>query len=1652
MHPVESHLAPYCLPKMIERRHSMNTNQPMAGQYPPAVWLPCSIVAALLFCCLPSHAQILASRTAGCGDLVVNFRPQQPYNPANTYLWNLGRGPTTDQYAPVGVYPVTGTYNVSLVVTLPNGTRNTYYETIQVYPKPELRFSADDTAGCFPHHVGFQDLSVPGSGTIVARSWFFGDGNTATGSASPRHIYGSFSNLYSVTLRVVQSVCPLDTFTLTKSSYIRVYEGIRPDFLVPPPTACRTPVDLRPVNLSTSGPAQTLTYRWTIPGATPSTSTAREPDMRFGSTGDFPARLVVRSDSGCVDSIDKTIRIPTVNFRTDFSFSADTICQGLMVDFLNKSSPTPDTSYWYFGQGQAVAGLHQYLVMRDTGQVQVKLVNRFGNCLDSVTRTIYVKSAPNVVVTSPNRVGCRVPRTVDYLFTGAPPASIRKLEWEFGDGRAFSSSGPSATNTFTTLGSYPLSLTVTDIYGCIRRSIIDSFVVIAPPRISASKMIDSGCANLVVRPKAEVFAPDGVSSYEWTFGEGGPPQNTANPVYTYQNPRPAPYPIKLKIVTGTGCIDSTQGWVSIGVPPGTADFEGTPRNACVGDTVRFLDRSTPANPITGWTWSFGDGGSSSNKNPSHAFRDTGTFQVRLTVFNNGCPSPPATKPDYIRIDGGIAIFNLIPDCSNRKLFRFENRSRNATGFEWDFGDGSPVDRTPNPPPHLYPDFAKYPLVLKVTNGACTSYLRTTIPVIRDSATYSVRSSFASLCNGAAIIFTSTGTKPENIQRYEWDLGDGIFTEASPSTSRVYLNSGLYHTRLKITDIHGCSDTVKGAPIIIGGPRAGFLSPDRRRCKGTEVLFSDTSRIDSYSRIVRRMWYFGDGNSLQAHPDSLQVRHSYADTGSFTVKLVVTDDKGCSDSMVLSSYIIVSEPRVDFESDARQSCPGGTVDFRNLSIAQGGAYVWDFGDSTRSTEREPRHVYGRPGLYTVSLSVKDFIGCQVSNTRQAYILVDTPDASFALSDTFSSCPPFNPRFDFKGKYAKDYSWTFGDGNRSSLANPTQIYLYPGTYLTRLVVTSPGGCRDTAAQSIRILGPSGVAATANTAGCDTVRTLFRVFNPSDVDSVIWDFDDGAAVTKALSISHLYARPGFYAPRIILKNSEGCRVTLPLRDTIRTYGVIPGFTLSKPLFCDRGTVIFQDTSRIVGTLKDRTWDLGNGSGSSLANPSTLYASPGIYGVSLRITTQEGCSGRIVQPAAIRVVRTPRATITGDSSLCVDRTLTLRGIETTQPRDTSVLRWSWNFGNGQTSASASPPAQFYPKVGSYVVRLFLENSSGCTDTLSRIIRVDSIPDIILPIDTTVCLGQPLILMASGANTYRWMPPARGIYCNTCAGTTALPDSSTTYVVQGTNSFGCIGTDSIRVQVIRPSTVVTNAHDTLCIGGSVQLKASGTEFFTWSPTSGLSDPNIPNPVARPSVTTVYTVTGYDRKSCFRSIGTTRVMVYNYPSVFAGGDASIRSGGSMQLKPVTSQDVNAYQWTPPIGLNCTGCPNPVASPKVTTTYKLTASNPGGCRSSDEVKIVVLCQADNIFMPNTFSPNGDGINELLYPRGSGVRSIRALRIYNRWGELVFQRQDVSPNDPSAGWDGTFKGRLLPPDVYVYFLDVICDNQGMVTRKGDVALIR
>jgi gliding motility-associated-like protein len=148
----------------------------------------------------------------------------------------------------------------------------------------------------------------------------------------------------------------------------------------------------------------------------------------------------------------------------------------------------------------------------------------------------------------------------------------------------------------------------------------------------------------------------------------------------------------------------------------------------------------------------------------------------------------------------------------------------------------------------------------------------------------------------------------------------------------------------------------------------------------------------------------------------------------------------------------------------------------------------------------------------------------------------------------------------------------------------------------------------------------------------------------------------------------------------------------------------------------------------------------------------------------------------------------------------------------------------------------------------------------------------------------------------------------------------------------------------------------------------------------------------------------------------------------------------------------SYNWSPATYLSCTDCASPFAKPQFTTTYKVTVTDVNGCITSRNVTLLVLCNNKNFFIPNTFSPNNDGSNDRFYPRGTGLDRIQAMRIFNRWGEMIFEKRNFPANDAASGWDGTYKGIPAGIDTYVYMIDIICENATIITYKGNVTILR
>jgi gliding motility-associated-like protein len=219
-----------------------------------------------------------------------------------------------------------------------------------------------------------------------------------------------------------------------------------------------------------------------------------------------------------------------------------------------------------------------------------------------------------------------------------------------------------------------------------------------------------------------------------------------------------------------------------------------------------------------------------------------------------------------------------------------------------------------------------------------------------------------------------------------------------------------------------------------------------------------------------------------------------------------------------------------------------------------------------------------------------------------------------------------------------------------------------------------------------------------------------------------------------------------------------------------------------------------------------------------------------------------------------------------------------------------------------------------------------------------------------------------------------------------------------------------------------------------------------------LSSTTSSSPTASPSVTTTYMVIGFDKAGCFRDTGYVLVVVNPVPTVDAGPDKTINVTQTADLVPTLSPDAINAHWSPTGTIIASNYPAVTVKPSETTEYTVEVENLFGCKAQDKVTVFVLCNNANVFIPNTFTPNADGMNDVFYPRGTGIFSIKSFRIFNRWGELVFEQYDFQANDASKGWNGAYKGKVLTPDIFVYTIEILCENKQTLTYKGNIALIR
>ena len=1577
------------------------------------------------------QAGISATPTSGCPPLFVSFKDSSLGKPTS-WKWDLGNGTISYLQNPTATYFTSGSYTIKLIVSNASGsdtiTQNKY---IVVNALPVPKFAASDTSGCFPLDVHFTDNSVPGSGTIAAWKWDFGDG-TLSNEKNPVHTYTAAGS-FKVVLRVTNSKgCSKE---ITRSSYINIQNGVKADFSYMSPAGCHTPTTVSFTN-ETVGTG-VIKYLWDFGNG--KTSVAKNPVNSYQNAGVYSVKLIASNSLGCSDTLIKDNAINIGFVKAGFT-NPDTICTGAPFRLTNTSSPsTFVSSFWNFGDGTFADSANPLKTYTAPGKYSIKLVTDFGSCRDSVVKSVNVLPLPAASFTGKNNTGCKAPLRVTFNNTSA---NGKSFSWNFGDGSTSTLENP--VHTYSKSGSYTVTLTIKNASGCFGTVIKENFVKISGPKItSINNLPFKGCVPSAVKPVAVITNNLSASSYLWNFGDGTTSTDSV-PTHTYTTP--GNYNVKLTVTTTEGCTDTLTivNGVQVGNKP-DVQFSADPLDVCTSAPVTFTDQSSGATVHT-WLWSFGDGATSVKQSPVHSYNNSGKFSVTLIASNFGC-SDTLKKTSYIYVRPPVAKFDTAFFCNDPLKRNFIDKSVGAKTWLWDFGDGNSSAEVKAA--HTYAAPGIYPVTLKVANGTCESTIKKDVVVIKEQG--NLVTDITESCINTNIIFNIANVTASNVSSYAWYF-KGLSQPANAAITNpvtvAYDTAGVWYPAVIITDKLKCKDTLYAAvPVTTYGPKAAFGSSNAGICFGNTVNFIDSTKTDGIHPLIEWIWNYGEGD-WQTYTSS-PFSHNYSMPGNYAVKLVVKDSYGCTDSIIKPSFVSVTKPVAGFTTSDTAICPKAPITFTNTSQGVSAVYFWQFGDGTTSDEVSPVHTYEKTGSYTVSMRMTDKNGC--SDSASVNIKISTATAAFALSDSFSNCPPLIVNITNQSTNFQQINWTFGDGGNSQLLNPSHIYTYPGIYDVKLVINNNGGCTDSLTRKVVIEGPTGSFDYTPKEACNLETVNFSLHSQNAVN-YIWDFNDGTTISSSSpSQSHTYTTPGIFMPKVILEDASGCRVPLGGLDTVKIDGIEANISSDASVLCDSGYISFKDSTISNDVVSSWMWNFGDGTTSSVQSPDHKFTTTGFYTVSLISQSKFGCIDTTVSQKYIKVVSSPQVKIVGDTSACEPAQLTFQGeFERT---DTSAVTWSWDFGNGKTANIIKPEAQTYTTAGTYPVIVKVTNSDGCYDSVARNVIIHPKPNVNAGADTAICKSTVSLLHATGADNYAWNADAT-LSCTNCAAPTAKPDQTKTYYVTGKTVFGCTNKDSVTVKVQQPFKIVVSKDDTVCLGESVVLKATGADNYEWTPSTWLDNAKIAMPKSTPNSTITYTVTAKDSLGCFTDEGKVKLKVYPKPTIEItnGENIILQLGSNTKLITKNSSDIINWKWYPDKWLSCSSCSEPITSPQSNITYAVTGANEGQCEARDEVTVSVICNNANVYIPNTFSPNHDGANDVFYPRGTGLYSIRSFKIFNRWGQMVFSKGEISANDPQYGWDGTLNGALLPADVYVYMVEVVCSNNTALPIKGNITLVR
>ena len=1373
------------------------------------------------------------SANEGCGEVTVTG----DVSAADSYLYVWSFMPSPSFQVGTQLDPITfnspGNHPISVAVTGINGCQSTAQQFVTVHPQPEADFAFDGV--CFGETTSFSDESIAGINTnITGWYWQFGDGGVSYES-NPSHDY-AFTGDYNVSLTVTTPEC-----TASTSQFV----GINPN----PTVEAQADIlsGCSPLEVAFNADASLAsTFAWEIDGnAYNAASVDATLETAIGDASVHTATITVTSAQGCSATDDITVEaFPRAIAQIDPAANAG--CAPYTLPIANLSEGA--IAYEWYANGNFVTssadwtGTLENINNAIESQTVELVAHSVEGCNDTTATTIQVYPEADFTFDLPNDTACSPLELTMPMMEG-----VNSFTWNFGGGNTSDEQAPSILLENTNGGLMGTSITFTgvSVFGCVDSHTETVYVRPQPVAEFSSDALE-GCEPLAAN--FENISSD-ADSYVWDFGNGitddGP---TASQAF-YTDGTIQTYDITLTAYDDLGCTDTDT--LTVTVFP-AADFT---LDLGVETACSPLEMTLPV--IAGAqnvAWDFGDGTTSNEATPDHAWENaTGgldNYIVSVTgETEHGCAG---LAVDLITVKPQpTAAFNAdaLSGCEPLDA-AFTSTSTAGTDLSWNFGDGTSA--TGSSVNHTFDGIdsnTAFDVTLTATHPlGCADVATATVDVFA-AAEYALNLSTDSVCSPLEL------TMPEiaGAQNVTWNFGDGTTSnEATPTHTWFNTSTGLMTATvtLEAETTDGCAGTSQATVNIKPQPVANFMVANDEGCDPLVSQFNNYSVLaDSYD------WDFGDGTTgHEEHPT-----HAFAANGAtttFAVTLTAHDDLGCSD---VTTREVTVHPAAAFSLSLASDTVCSPLQLTLPVIPGAENLTWNFGDGTTGAGQTPTHTWENTGdelmEATVSFEAATTNGCVGSGSATVYIKPQ-PQAIFTIDEEVG-CAPLNIEISNDSQLADAYNWTYGNGDAVELAAAgTHVYTYAGEeepmdYTLTLTATHALGCTDAVTKTVTVLPAVNATWTGESVGCAPFETVIE-YTGSDATTIEWTLDGAAAASGNAATFALDGAEGTATAHTIeieAVSEYGCAGTAAFEVTVNPTPLV-NLSASSDATCsgDAWNVVHdaQYADNVTLTMNGMGLDLASDLSFNSVNPSATDATSTLV---LTASTDQGCSAAM----AIEHIVHPQVTANFDlpTSACTPMEVAFNNTSVQATASTT-----WNFGDGTTS-DALNPAHTFEALGTedvqYTVTLVAVNAAGCADTTVQAIEVWGQPEAALtvveaegcyPVDVTfenASAGHATTAWSYGNGEYSSI--ADSVHTKTFFNPT---DELVVYTTEITvsNAHGCTSTDAVDVEV----GPYLNAQFDVVAQGCAPVEANiinqseGAASFIWNFNDGSAPSNEANP------------------------------------------------------------------------------------------------------------------------------------------------------------------------------------------------------------------